>query len=48
MMMTVSGLEAMIYNDFSSVLDIIGYSGGKLCWNTQLAKPKTFKKVFSN
>ena len=30
MMMTVSGLEAMIYNDFSAVPDIIVCLGGEL------------------
>ena len=40
MMMTVSGLEAMIYNDFSSVLDIISYSGGKLCWKSGQVRAK--------
>ena len=43
MMMTVSGLEAMIYNDFSSVLDIIGYPGGNCVGIQGWLKPKTFE-----
>ena len=45
MMMTVSGLEAMIYNDFSAVSDII-ICRRRTCWKTERVLARGLKNRY--